>query len=123
VALALPAAAWLAMVGVDQLPFVRNYQNDQRDWAQAAGRGLVEARFWFPRIYLEERSPLHDPRRGLDMLARAADQNHAHAALGLGQRLAAGDGVRRDPATARRYLQRAAAAGLPEATTELAKLR
>jgi TPR repeat protein len=227
VALALPVAAWLAMVGVAQLPFVRNYQTEQRDWAQAAmvlnqwslqgaadlrmrqyparkmldqkaqdgdtraqlilawqlllgaggaskdveaagkwldqaqpragkdplwqaahavyvlnqdampdairaaasdldqaaGRGLVEARFWLSRIYLEERSPLHDPRRGLDMLARAADQNHAHAALNLGQRLAAGDGVRRDPGAARRYLQRAAAAGLPEATTELAKLR
>lgn len=90
---------------------------------QGAGRGLVEARFWLSRIYLEERSPLHDQRRGLDQLARAANQNHAHAALNLGQRLAAGDGVRRDVGAARRYLQRAAAAGLPEARTALATLR
>jgi TPR repeat protein len=90
---------------------------------RAADRGLVEARYWEARIYLEERSPAFDAKRGLQTLARAADQNHAHAALSLGERLAAGQGTRRDVPAARRYLQRAAGAGLPEALESLGKLR
>jgi TPR repeat protein len=94
-----------------------------QDLGRAADRGLVEARYWESRIYLEERSPAFDLKRGLQTLTRAADQNHAHAALMLGERLAAGQGTRRDMVNARRYLQQAAGAGLFEARNALAKLR
>lgn len=94
-----------------------------RDLDQAAGRGLAEARYWEARIYLETRSPAFDERRGLQSLRLAADGGHARAALMLGERLAAGQGLRRDVPAARRYLQRAAGEGLTEAHAALAKLR
>lgn len=83
----------------------------------------MEARFWEACIYLEERSPAYDAKLGLRTLVRAADQNHAHAALSLGERLAVGRGTKRDVPAARRYLQRAADAGLPAALDALGKLR
>ncbi len=87
------------------------------DLHQAAERGVVEARFWEAGIYLEERGPAYDLKRGLQTLTQAADQRHARAALVLGERFAKGQGVRRDAAAARRYLQIAAVAGLREAQT------
>lgn len=82
------------------------------DLGRAADAGLVEARYWEARIYLMPGSPLHDPRRAQQALTQAAQLGHANAALLLGQRLASGDGLRRDPAAARRWLQQAGAAGL-----------
>lgn len=93
-----------------------------RDLDRAADRGLVEARYWQARIYLEKRSPLFDPKRGLHALTVAADKRHAHAALQLGKLLATGEGTRRDVFAARNYFQTAAIAGLPEATAALQKL-
>jgi TPR repeat protein len=87
------------------------------DLHQAAERGVVEARFWEAGIYLEERGPAYDLKRGIQTLTQAADQRHARAALALGERFAKGQGVRRDTAAARRYLQIAALAGLRVAQT------
>jgi TPR repeat protein len=56
-------------------------------------------------------------------LVQAAQQQHAHAALLLGQELARGERLRRDPNAARRWLQQARQAGLPEAQTALDRLR
>lgn len=93
------------------------------DLGKAADRGLVEARYWQARIYLEERSPAFDAPRGLRALTLAADLGHARAALMLGERLAAGRGTQRDVNAARRYLQRAADDGLADARSALAMLR
>lgn len=93
------------------------------DLGKAADRGLVEARYWQARIYLEERSPAFNSRRGLQALTQAADQGHARAALMLGERLAAGRGIQRDVNAARRHLQRADDEGLAEARSALATLR
>lgn len=115
------AARAVYILNQDAMPdAIRTAENDLD---QAAKQGLVEASFWQARIYLEEHSPLHDMERGISLLTRAADNYHAHAALNLGQRLANGEGVSRDSAAARRYLQSASVAGLPEATAALAKLR
>lgn len=89
----------------------------------AADHGLIEARFWEARIYLEERSPLYDLKRGLHTLTMAADHHHAHAALNLGERMSSGIGLPRNSNSARRYLQHAANAGLSEARMALDKLR
>ena len=93
------------------------------DLGKAADHGLVEARYWQARIYLEERSPVFDAPLGLRALTLAADQGHARAALMLGERLAAGRGTQRDVNAARRYLQRAADDGLADARSALAMLR
>jgi hypothetical protein len=93
------------------------------DLGRAADAGVVEARFWQARIYLAENSPMYDLRRGMQLLQQAADRRHTRAAFQLGERYAKGEGVRRDPLAARRYLTQAAADGLPEAREALAALR
>lgn len=60
--------------------------------------------------------------QGLASLQQAADAGHASACLELGRRLAAGNGINRDVAAARRYLDKAAGQGLPGARQALADL-
>lgn len=93
------------------------------DLGRAADAGVVESRFWQARIYLAENSPTYNRQRGVQLLQQAADRRHTRAAHQLGELLAKGEGVRRDPAAARRYLTQAAADGLPEAREALAALR
>ena len=88
---------------------------------QAEAGGLVEARYWRARLQLAEQSPVRDARAGLQAMNEAADMGHASAALEMGKRFAAGNGVRTDNRRATSYLQRAASAGLPEAKAELAR--
>lgn len=52
---------------------------------------------------------------GLEALQQAADMGHPSACLDLGRRLAAGQGLKRDPVAARRYLAFAASRGVPGA--------
>lgn len=60
---------------------------------------------------------------GLAALQQAADAGHPGACLDLGRRLAAGQGLPRDTAAARRYITFAAGKGVPEAGLVLASLR
>lgn len=90
---------------------------------EASDQGLEEARYWLARLYLAEQSPVHDARLGLQTLTLAADHQHAHAALMLGQKYAKGEGVRRNTQMARRYLLVASGAGLQEGTKALSALR
>lgn len=88
----------------------------------ALGEQMGEARYWDARVHLNPKSPVHDLRAGLAKLAQAAHQGHARAALALGQRYAAGDGVPRDPIRARQFLGQANRAGMRDAAVELGKL-
>lgn len=88
-----------------------------------SGLEEIEARYWLARVYLAEHSPIHDARLGLNLLTRAADLRHAHAAFLLGQKYAKGDGVAQNSHTARRYLLTAAEAGLLQAKDALNQLR
>lgn len=84
---------------------------------------FVEARYWEARTYLDKRSPVYNLKYGIQALTQAANKNHAHAALMLGEHFAATEGGIRDPNAARRYLQRAAEAGLVQANAVLATLK
>ena len=90
---------------------------------QAADNGFVEARYWEARTYLDPRSPVHDGARGVKALAQAADKNHAHAALMLGQRFVEEPGGKHNKQRARHYLQIAAQGGLAKANEALAVLK
>lgn len=94
-------------------------RNAARDLTAASDQGLVEASYWLARLYLAPQSPLHNDRLGIRYLTKAADQQHAHAALLLGQKFARGEGVKRNANTARRYLNIAVTGGLPEAAEAL----
>jgi hypothetical protein len=83
---------------------------------------FIEARYWEARTYLDSRSPVYDLNRGIQALTQAANKNHAHAEMLLGEHYASGQGVKRDLNTARRYLQRAASAGVARANEVLATL-
>lgn len=89
---------------------------------KASGIEEVEARYWLARIYLAEQSPFYDARLGINLLTRAADQRHAHAALLLGQKYAKGEGVPKNVGVARGYLLSAAKSGLSEAKNALNRL-
>ena len=112
-----------AVYVLNQEPLPETIQLAAQELDHAADQGLVEARYWEARIYLTDRSPVFDLQRGLILLTQAADQNHAHAALYLGKRLAARQGSRRNVSRARHYLQIAANAGLPQAQKALNNLR
>lgn len=68
-------------------------------------------------------TPLGGPQTGLATLQQAADLGHASACFALGRRLASGNGLRRDPVAARRYLHYAEAKGVPGAAQALGALR
>ncbi len=82
------------------------------DLQAQANAGVVEARYWLARVQVAPNSPTFNLQAGLRALTQAADAGHASAALALGTRYADGDGVRRDPVRARRYLDEAARSGL-----------
>jgi hypothetical protein len=60
--------------------------------------------------------------RALEMNEAAAATNDVYGLMRMGERYRDGDGVEKDPAKAKDYLQRAAAAGSPTAEADLKKL-
>lgn len=99
---------WLSARAVLQLSRSRQLKEIRaasKQLAQAAGQGLVEARYWEARCYLDEDSPLRDIKLGTDKLTQAADAGHGHAALELAKMYGRGrNGLRRDMGKARHYL-------------------
>jgi hypothetical protein len=90
-----------------------------------ATQGLTEALYWQGRLALAAHPPEGAPGRpaGLQALILAAGQGHGDAALLLGTLFAQGQGgLTRDRLQARRYLQQAIDAHVPEAPSALAKL-
>lgn len=61
--------------------------------------------------------------RALRMNQDAAEKGDAYGLLRMGERYRDGEGVKKDTAKAKEYLQRAAAAGIPTAADELKKLQ
>ena len=66
-----------------------------------------------------EGQAIADPVRAADLYRRAAEKGHALAGLRYGLALAEGNGVKRDPAEAQRWLMRAQQNGMPEAALAL----
>jgi hypothetical protein len=105
---------------------------------QGVPRDLAEARAWLQkaaagddpyalyalgRAMEESAGPTHaDPVRAADLYRRAAEKGHALAALRYGLALADGNGVKRDTASAQRWLLAAQKDGVPEAALALGDL-
>lgn len=121
------SAAWKAakaILSLQKEPSPEALKAASQALKQAADTAdFIEARYWEGRTYLDVRSPVYDLKRGIKVMKQAADRNHAHAALMLGQLLSSKESAQRNIPVARRYLQRAADAGLTEATVVLATLQ
>ena len=63
--------------------------------------------------------PSADPLRAADLYRRAAEKGHALAGLRYGLALSEGNGIKRDPVAAQRWLMQAQEGGIPEAALAL----
>lgn len=102
---------------------------------QGVKRDLVQARAWLEKAAAKddpyalyalgramedsEGQVLADPARAADLYRRAAEKGYPLAALRYGLALSDGDGVKRDPVGAQRWLLSAQDSGVPEAALAL----
>jgi uncharacterized protein len=91
-------------------------------YARAARGGLATAAADLGEMLLEGEAGPPDAKAALPWLLGAAEAGHPIAAFEAGQILEAGTAVPKDLATARKLYERAAAAGMKEATDRLAAL-
>jgi len=105
---------------------------------QGVTRDLVQARAWLEKaaasddaqaLYALGRAlsdssgqAIADPVRAADLFRRAAEKGHVLAGLRYGLALSEGNGVKRDPAAAQRWLMQAHQSGIPEAALAMADL-
>jgi len=105
---------------------------------QGVTRDLVQARAWLEKaaasgdpqaLYALGRAlsdssgqAMPDPVRAADLFRRAAEKGHVLAGLRYGLALSEGNGVKRDPAAAQRWLMQAHQSGIPEAALAMADL-
>jgi len=105
---------------------------------QGVARDLVQARAWLEKaaasgdpqaLYALGRAlsdssgqAIADPVRAADLFRRAAEKGHVLAGLRYGLALSEGNGVKRDPAAAQRWLMQAHQSGIPEAALAMADL-
>jgi TPR repeat protein len=89
-----------------------------RAWLEkAAASGDPQALYTLGRALSESTDQVPpDPVRAADLFRRAADKGHALAGLRYGLMLSEGVGIKRDVATAQRYLMQARESGIPEAS-------
>jgi TPR repeat protein len=101
-------------------------------------RDLVQARAWLEKAAISDDpqalyalgralsdsagQAMPDPVRAADLFRRAAEKGHVLAGLRYGLALSEGNGVKRDPAAAQRWLMQAHQSGIPEAALALADL-
>ncbi len=88
-----------------------------RAWLEkAAASGDPQALYTLGRALSEGTEQIPpDPVRAADLFRRAADKGNALAGLRYGLMLSEGVGIKRDVATAQRYLMQARDSGIPEA--------
>src|SRR5262245_14820843 len=103
---------------------------------QGVTRDLVQARAWLEKAVAANDDPQAlyalgraisesagqagaDAVRAADLFRRAAEKGHVLAGLRYGLALSEGNGVKRDPAAAQRWLTQAQEAGVPEAALAL----
>lgn len=102
---------------------------------QGVPRDLIQARAWLEKaaaggdpyaLYAlgramseSEGAAAADPTRAADLYRRAAEKGHPLAALRYGMALDEGSGVKKDPASAQRWLMQAQENGVPEAALAL----
>jgi uncharacterized protein len=88
-----------------------------RAWLEkAAAGGDPQALYTLGRALSESAGQaVADPVRAADLFRRAAEKGNALAGLRYGLALSEGNGVKRDPEAAQRYLMQAQQGGIPEA--------
>jgi uncharacterized protein len=88
-----------------------------RAWLEkAAAGGDPQALYTLGRALSESMGQaVADPVRAADLYRRAAEKGHARAGLRYGLALSEGNGVKRDPIAAQRWLMQAQESGIPEA--------
>ena len=88
-----------------------------RAWLEkAAAGGDPQALYTLGRALSESMGQaVADPVRAADLYRRAAEKGHARAGLRYGLALSEGNGVKRDPVAAQRWLMQAQESGIPEA--------
>jgi TPR repeat protein len=88
-----------------------------RAWLEkAAAGGDPQALYTLGRALSESAGQaVADPVRAADLYRRAAEKGHARAGLRYGLALSEGNGVKRDPVAAQRWLMQAQESGIPEA--------
>ena len=92
-----------------------------RAWLEkAAAGGDPQALYTLGRALSESAGQaVADPVRAADLYRRAAEKGHALAGLRYGLALSEGNGVKRDPVAAQRWLMQAQESGIPEAALAL----
>ena len=92
-----------------------------RAWLEkAAAGGDPQALYALGRALSETAGQaVADPLRAADLYRRAAEKGHALASLRYGLALSEGNGIKRDPVAAQRWLIQAQEAGIPEAALAL----
>jgi len=92
-----------------------------RAWLEkAAVGGDPQALYTLGRALSESAGQaVADPVRAADLYRRAAEKGNALAGLRYGLALSEGNGVKRDPAAAQRWLMQAQESGIPEAALAL----
>jgi TPR repeat protein len=92
-----------------------------RAWLEkAAAGGDPQAMYALARTMSESTAQAGaDPVRAADLYRRAAEKGHVLAGLRYGLALSEGNGVKRDPLAAQRWLIQAQESGLPEAALAL----
>ena len=92
-------------------------------YTKAADMGYADSQYALAGILFMEDSPYYDAQRAEKLLVKAADQGQHDAEHQLGLRLAyGGKGVRRDPAKAEAYLEKACEGGVLQAMTDYANM-
>jgi TPR repeat protein len=92
-----------------------------RAWLEkAAAGGDPQALYALGRALSETAGQaVPDPLRAADLYRRAAEKGHALASLRYGLALSEGNGIKRDPVAAQRWLIQAQEGGIPEAALAL----
>ena len=92
-----------------------------RAWLEkAAAGGDPQALYTLGRALSDSAGQaVADPVRAADLYRRAAEKGNALAGLRYGLALSEGNGVKRDPAAAQRWLMQAQESGIPEAALAL----